>query len=243
MNELELKPGESIESLPASQADTLIGQAIASGLPAESLERLIAMRNDEADRLARLSYFQAFAQFQSECPVIIANKAADRYDFAPLGDIVAQVAPILAKHGLTYRWKTHAHESGGLTTQCIVTHQAGHSETTECYMPATKGQGTNISQDQGIISTYGRRYSLTGALGIATADKDMDGRLPEPEPDPTPITKEQAADLRDLYEAAGGEQESGFCQFLGHVDTFDELPARVHGRAVQAIKAKMRADV
>ena len=42
MNDLELKPGESIESLPASQADTLIGQAIALGLPVESLEHLIA---------------------------------------------------------------------------------------------------------------------------------------------------------------------------------------------------------
>jgi hypothetical protein len=88
-------------------------------------------------------------------------------------------------------------------------------------MPATKGQGTNLAQDMAIISTYGRRYSLTGALGVGTNDEDMDGRLPE-QAGP-PITDAQALELHALIVETESDM-AGFLRWAG-VDELESLPA------------------
>ena len=70
---------------------------------------------------------------------------------------------------------------------------AGTLRKPAVHVPPTKGMNTNEAQDQGLILTYGMRYSLIGALGIVTADEDTDAIVPE---DVTTITDTQAADLQ-----------------------------------------------
>ena len=44
---------------------------------------------------------------------------------------------------------------------------------------ADKSGSKNVIQAVGSAVTYGQRYTLIGALGITTADEDIDGRLPD----------------------------------------------------------------
>ena len=134
------------------------------------------------------------SQFQSICPDILKTKKAHNSSYAPLGDIVAQIREPLASCGLSYRFEQD--HTNGIKVRCVVSHIDGHAESTEM----TAGADTSGSKNaiQGIASTvtYLSRYTLTSALGIATADADMDGRLPV---DPlNVISEEQQAELFSL---------------------------------------------
>ena len=97
------------------------------------------------------------------------------YTYAALPDILKAVRPVLTEHGFAVNQEIVHVAPGTLGVVTILTHKAGHSQRFgPLPMPATSDPKVN-----GSSITYGRRYSLSAALGIAS-DEDSDAGGTEP---------------------------------------------------------------
>lgn len=120
---------------------------------------------------------KAFVAAQSEMPEIPKTKKATiptksgggyEYSYADLPAIIDAVRPVLSKHGLAFAQSVETTESAiAITT--IVYHEAGGSQS---FGPLLLPGGSD-ARGAGSAITYGRRYALCAALGIA-ADEDDD---------------------------------------------------------------------
>ena len=187
MGELIQRDSEASRAItiqPQDTASRLIEVALTSGADIDKLERLLVMQQTWEAGQARKAFFQALSGFQSNLPPIKKTKEASfptrtgghmTYSYASLDDIAEAIRFSLKEYGLSYRFEQRFEPGGFIWVKCIVSHKDGHSE--ECSMPAmadTSGQKNVIQQIASSI-TYLRRYTLTGALGIATTDQDLDG--------------------------------------------------------------------
>lgn len=182
-------------ALPVSQSPMrLVEMAIQSNADIEKLEKLMDLQDRWEAGNAKKQFLLAMAKFQSICPDIIKMKKAHNSNYAPLGDIVNQIREPLSSCGMSYRFEQD--HTGGINVKCIVSHCDGHSESTQMSAPADSSGSKNGIQAIASTVTYLSRYTLTAALGIVTADADMDGRLPT---DPmNVISDEQVQELIPL---------------------------------------------
>ena len=166
----------TIESTAIVSTPTrLIEMAIDKGADIDKLEKLRNMQIRWEENEAKKLHTQALAKFQSLCPMIKKQKQGHNYKYAPMSDVISQIRGALKECGLAYRFEQNENE--GIQITCVVTHVAGHSErNTMKANPDTSGS-KNIIQAIGSTVTYLQRYTLLGALGISTADEDIDGRL------------------------------------------------------------------
>lgn len=161
---------------------TLMELAIEKGADIVTIEKLMALKERWDAQQAKKAFLKALSEFQFECPVMKKTKTVSfqtqkgqtRYNYAPLGGIVKQITPLLKKFGLSYRWKTFA-GSEKIKLECIISHVDGHSESNPMEAVKDATGSKNQIQQVGSTITYLQRYSLIGALGIATADDDIDG--------------------------------------------------------------------
>jgi len=165
-------------TLPTTQLSTpsaLLEIAINKNADVEKLDRLMEMQVKWEEREAKKMHTIALTNFQKKCPVITKSKQGHNYKYAPMSDIIVQIKDALAECGLSYRFEQN--DGDGITITCIITHVAGHSESTKMKASPDTSGSKNIIQAIGSTVTYLQRYTLLGALGIATADEDMDGRI------------------------------------------------------------------
>lgn len=160
----------------------LISQAINKGLDVESLAKLMDLQERWQANKSRKLFFEAFTNFQANCPDIRKGKEVSfgltRYHYAPLSDITRQIGKVLKDNNLSYRWEIQDN-ANEIKVTCLVSHVDGHTEmTTMQASPDTSGSKNPI-QARGSAIEYLKRYTLIGALGISTADSDIDGRLPQ----------------------------------------------------------------
>jgi hypothetical protein len=176
----EVTTVEKNEVIQVNQPTQLIQLAIAQNADVDKLEKLMEMQERWESREAKKAFNHAISEFQSICPRIVKSKQGHGYKYATLGDIQAQIREAARKCGLSWRWETNEQTEEKLTVKCIVTHVDGHSQETESttYIEAPNKMQSR-TQMVGVATTYAQRYSLIGALGISTADEDMDGRLPQ----------------------------------------------------------------
>jgi hypothetical protein len=156
----------------------LLSTAVHNGANIETLERLMDLQERWQATQAKQAFNRALSEFQANCPRIEKRKQAHNYKYAPLGDIAEQLRSTLHKVGLTYRFEQQ-HLDKSIRITCVVTHVDGHAERTSMEMLADTSGSKNAIQAIGSAVTYGQRYTLIGALGITTADEDIDGRLPD----------------------------------------------------------------
>lgn len=99
-----------------------------------------------------------------------ANAGSYTYDYADLGDTVKEIQPRLAEHGIRVLTPVHGFED---RLACTVTllHASGDSMS---FPPLPFPYGRD-AQATGSMMTYYRRYALTAALGLGTADDDGAG--------------------------------------------------------------------
>jgi hypothetical protein len=160
----------------------LISQAIDKGLGVDELGKLLDLQERWEANQARKAFFESFTNFQCDCPDLRKTKLVafntTQYKYAPLADITRQINPLLKKYELSYRWeiKDNATE---ITVTCLVSHIQGHTEKTSMMAAPDLSGAKNPIQGRGSAIEYLKRYTLIGALGLSTADSDIDGRLPE----------------------------------------------------------------
>lgn len=165
----------------------LIAQAIDKGLTVEALEKLVALQERWEANQARKAFFEAFTKFQNDVPDLRKSKNVSfelktggktDYNYAPLASITRQIAGTLKENALSYRWEIND-DATTLKVTCLVSHVDGHTErTTMTGSPDTTGS-KNSMQARGSAIEYMKRYTLIGALGLSTADTDVDGQMPE----------------------------------------------------------------
>lgn len=108
------------------------------------------------------------------------NKDGSTRKYANLSDILGVVRPILLEHGIRIRQGEHQNfpcdDGGGkgrlsIVYTDLVYDMTGEFERTILHVPYLKMDG----QGAGSALTYGRRYTLVAALGLATGEGDDDG--------------------------------------------------------------------
>lgn len=160
----------------------LLSQAIEKGLGVEELSKLMDLQERWEANKARKLFFEAFAEFQSNCPQLRKTKGGydDRYRYTPLSEITRQIAEPLKKAGLSFRWEIQDTEKE-LRVTFLVSHVDGHTEKTSMSSAPDPSGSKNAIQARGSTITYLQRYTLIGGLGISTADIDNDGGNQKPE--------------------------------------------------------------
>lgn len=158
----------------------MLDRAIASGASIEILEKLMGLQERWERNNARRAFEAAMALARAELPIIIKNREVDfstakgrtNYVYEDMASISKAVDPILAKHGLSYRFRT-TQDGGTVTVVCILSHRDGHSE--ENALSAARDDSGNKNSIQGVGSTvtYLQRYTLKAGFGLsATKDDD-----------------------------------------------------------------------
>lgn len=212
----------------------MIVTAIEKDVSVEKLEKLLDLQERWEAAEGRKAYNRAFAQFQTTVPDIVRKKKGHNYMYAPLSDIAHQIRGTLMSCGLTYRFKV-VDDGEVITVTCIVNHVDGHSEeTTMSGSPDTSGS-KNAIQARGSAVTYLQRYTLIGALGLTTADEDMDARV-----NTDTITPEQVADIESRL-AMGKADTARFCKYM-KVEQLADIRIADYGKADRALKDKEKAN-
>lgn len=119
---------------------------------------------------------KALSQFQGEVknPANSAVNPFYKSKYAPLAEVLNTSKPILSKYGLATIQNPYTID-GKLFVTTMIVHESGEwIETLPLQMPTEK----NTPQGIGSAITYGRRYSLSAALGLSS-EEDDDGNINE----------------------------------------------------------------
>lgn len=162
----------------------LMLQAMAQGAQPEQLEKMMELQERWEANEARKAFNLAMADFRQESEHLLIAKtshvnyqgkgAATDYHHAPLSEVVKIVSPVLARHGLSFRWRTEQ-QNGQIRVTCVITHRDGHSEETSLEAAPDQTGGKNPVQAIGSTTTYLQRYTLKAICGVSEAEDDTDG--------------------------------------------------------------------
>lgn len=211
----------------------LVEMAVQKGADIDQLSKLMDMQERWEAREARKLYLDAFARFQSIVPIITKNKQAHNYKYAPLSDIATQIQSSLRECGLSYRFEIDD-QGDQIAVRCIVSHRDGHKEVAQMIgQPDTSGS-KNAIQSRGSTVSYLQRYCLIGALGLTTADADMDGRVTQ-----ETITEDQVIAINTRLEATSSDVVK-FCKAL-NIESVAAMPTAKYA-AADRLLSKKEAD-
>lgn len=217
-------------------------QLIQNGADLSSVKEMLAMSRELAADQSRRAFDAALSAAKAEIPVIFKNKNVDftsakgrtQYRHEDLGEIARTVDPILAKHGLSYRFRTEQ-GNGDVRVTCIVSHRDGHTEENALVAGRDESGNKNNIQAVGSTITYLQRYTLKAALGLA-ASTDDDAKAAEPT---KVISPDQLKKLLDLASEVGGDVPKLCAHFK--VEALADLPAHRYAEAFGIVELKRRA--
>lgn len=220
----------------------------------EVIERLHAIHKEERAFNARGEFAVAMAALKSELPPITktvpgmhgASRVGTRTKgcYAPIDTICEVLDPLCAKHGFSYRFD-RSFENGKEWALVHVTHKGGHTETTRYpAMDDEPGKGKTPLHARGSGDTYARRYALTAAFAIVTADPDDDGKAASMEASKDPVKEADARALDlilDECPAALRDGERAALLRFGGCKSVAEFPAAKFRQAMARLVA-LRAN-
>lgn len=158
----------------------MVQQAVTSGAGIDVLEKLLALQERWEANQGRKDFDEAIAAAKAEIKPVARNKKGHNDKrYADFSAYAREVDPVLAKYGLSYRFRTE--QDDRIKVTCILSHRGGHSETNTLAGPADSSGSKNAIQAIGSTLTYLQRYTLTQALGLAASDDD-DARSAEDPP-------------------------------------------------------------
>lgn len=201
MSDSQLAKREVANELAPMQ---LLQTAVQQNFDIEKLKQLMDLQERWEAKQAKKSFLAALSKFQTIVPVLKKSKTAKvptktggqfQYNYADLGSITQAIKKPLLECGLSYRWEFQE-ANGKMKVTCIVSHLDGHTETTSMEGGLDNSGAKNDIQQKGSTHTYLQRYTLIGALGLATADEDKDGNQP-PAKGQKPAQQPQAPQLTE----------------------------------------------
>lgn len=222
----------------SSEISGILRLAVERGVPVDTIERLVALKERMDERSAAAEFNQALAAFQAECPAIrktstakVTTKSGGAYEYryAELDEIARTTRPLLQKHGLSYSWDSEL-AGDKIVCTCTLRHIAGHSQTAKFVCPTDTASAMSSQQKHAAALTYSRRQSLIQVLGLTTTDPDTDGASDER------ITEQQAYAIEDLIRESGADR-ARFLSYMG-VASVGEIAARDYQKATTALRRK-----
>lgn len=220
---------------------TMIDRALMSGADPDTLSKLLALQERWEANQGRKAFDEAMAAAKSEIPTINKNREVGyehkdgsgktSYRHEDLGEIARVVTPILARHGLSYRFRTTSEVNQPISVTCIVSHRDGHSEENTLIAGADNSGKKNSIQAIGSTITYLQRYTLKAALGLAAADDD-DGKKSDAD---ELASEDQVIALREMIEGCDADMAK-FCR-RWKIEVLSDLPAKQFDDAMASLRA------
>lgn len=203
------------------------------------LEKLLDMQERVLRRRAEIAFNVAFAQLQSELPVIQQNGSISvggvtRSRYALFEDINEAVKPFLKAHGFALTFKTHTSKGEAVVTG-ILMHAEGHREETDITLEADTSGSKNSVQSIGSSISYAKRYCLCALLNITSRGEDDDGSRGNVKR----ITDDQAATLQALIDEVKADR-SKFLRYM-KVSKLSDIPATKYADGIKALEKKREA--
>lgn len=240
----EFEPGGLVAAapIPVTPMD-MLNRAVSSGASLEMVEKLMTLQERWKNSQALEAFNEAMAAAKAEIPTITKNREVDftsakgrtNYRYEDLGNIAKTVQPILAKYGLSYRYRATSNVNEPVTVTCIVSHRLGHHEEITLAAGRDESGNKNSIQAVGSTITYLQRMTLKAALGLAVSNDD-DGKSSD---EADKISQDQVEQLIALADEVGADKRA-FCQYF-KVDGIAQLPAKEFNRAVAALNKKRGA--
>ena len=174
---MSLVQAEVTQMAPSNPAN-LLQIAVERGADVEQLGKLMDLQERWSAAEAKKAFFSARAKFQSKCPTIKKDKEVSygntKYSYATLAGIAEQIREPMEACGLTYRFEI-ADTKEEIKVSCLLSHVDGHTEINTMTAAPDDSGAKNEIQQRGSAVSYLQRYTLIGALGIASAVEDDDG--------------------------------------------------------------------
>ncbi|WP_060507209.1 ERF family protein [Pseudomonas sp. NBRC 111124] len=183
----------------------------------DKMERLMVMHQNIQALQAKQQYDEALAAMQEELPVIgerggIKDKNGRiQSTYALWEDINEMIKPVLARHGFALSFRTPRNERG-IEVEGVLSHRAGHRETTSLLLPADTSGSKNGVQAVASSVSYGKRYTAGALLNFTTTGEDDDGNGAVVTPR---VTSVQAAQLAMLLERCSEKAKKAFANIHG----------------------------
>lgn len=229
-----------------SPIEQILRSAVERGVTAENvavIERLTDLYEKIQAKDAEKRFAAAFVLLQADMPNITASKSvpnrdgSERYRFAPYEEIMAQVKPLLQKHGFTLTFSTDFDDKRVIQS-CTLQHVDGHSRTNKFAARIGSGPpGSSEAQGDGAASTYAKRFALCNALNI-TIETDTDGRREDARAEGEAISEEKVAYLREQVRETHSH-EGKFLEFAG-VKSYEEITESIYPQLVRSLATKAR---
>ena len=241
----EVEEAHAVEMVPASVGSIARIMEMVAMQPGsmDTMKALAELQYRAEDRNARKAFVRSLNAFRAECPQPKKTKENEQFKvtrngvkvnskYSPLDEIDRTVRPFTSKHGLTWTWDTIIDETH-MHVICKIQHEDGHSDSAKVSMPYSSNAGASPQQKYGATQMYGMRYSLVAALGITTADEDLDGASGEYGES---ITDGQADYLKGLLHETDADVPK-FLKWLG-VKSVEEITQKDFPRAIKGLEAK-----
>lgn len=215
---------------------SMIEAAVASGASVEVLDRLMTLQERWDANQARKAFDASLSSAKAriaETKIVKNRSGHNKTRYADFSAYAEVVDPILAAHGLSYRFETE--QDDRIQVTCVLSHADGHSVRNSLKGPPDQTGNKNAIQAIGSTLSYLQRYTFTTALGLAATDDD-DGQSSAGD---GPISDEQVKSLRGVIV----EVDADLPAFLTYmkVDRLEDLPASQYDRAIKALSRKQQA--
>lgn len=141
------------------------------------LQALIELQERVLMREAKAEYMRAMARVAAALEPVRKDAVNPSFGkgYASLGAIDTAIRPIYTEHGFSVAYGTVEAPSGHIGVSCTVSHESGYSETLALHAPLdtqTGGRARTPVQAVGSTVSYLRRYLVSMAFNVATADDD-----------------------------------------------------------------------
>jgi hypothetical protein len=231
------RASNAIVPMPDATPMQILAMAVQRGVDPDTLGKMMALQERWEANQARKAFEAAVAEAKAEIKPIVKRQEVDftsakgrtHYKYEGLSDIAAEVDPILAKHGLSYRHRSKQ-DGKKLAITCILSHRDGHSEETTLAADNDESGNKNSIQAIGSTATFLQRYTLKLALGLSAA-KDTDAQSHEEQ---ELITEKQAADLKAFLT----ENDCDIPKFLRwhKLGSLADIPAKNYDTVLEEVR-------
>lgn len=171
---------------PMVQGDSELLRVLTLG-NIDILERYLKMKTEMEEREAKRLFDENFCKMQAEYVPVARERSAKKdekilYKYCPIEAILKVYAPIISRHGFSFRWENESQSEGkAIRVYCIVSGY-GHERKSYADMPiGAASTFANPAQQYGTATSYGKRYSFINAFGVIIEDEDDDAQSYETE--------------------------------------------------------------